>query len=265
MKILFFGDVVGRPGREGLRYAIPKWKAEYNADIVIANGENISHGKGISEKAIKEIMDAGVDVVTSGNHAVDGPSALELLGNEKLPLLRPVNFLPHIPGRGWMVKNVNGTDLLIINAIGNVHMKTVYQFPFPMVDAVIAEHPDIKYIFVDWHAEATSEKMVMGWHLDGRVSAVVGSHTHTPTADERILPQGTGFISDVGMVGPHYSVIGEDVKLNMNRRVLQLPGKTDMAEAPPYEINAVIIDIDDETGRTSSIKRLREIVDKSLA
>ncbi|MEK7148961.1 MAG: TIGR00282 family metallophosphoesterase [Patescibacteria group bacterium] len=265
MNILFFGDVIGRPGREALRYIIPLWKKEYAPDIVIANGENISHGKGISERTIKELLDSGVDVITSGNHATSGPGALELLKDEKLPLLRPINFLPHIPGRGFLVKTVNDKKLLIVNAIGNVHMRKVYQFPFPMIDALIAEHPGIKHIFLDWHAEATSEKVAMGWHVDGRVSVVVGSHTHTPTADERILPKGTGFISDVGMVGPHHSVIGEDIKLNLERLLSQTHGKADMAEAPPYEINAVFIELDEETGKTLAIRRLREIVDKPLS
>lgn len=264
MRILFFGDVFGRPGRDALRYIIPIWKKEYSPDIVIANGENVSHGKGISERAINELLEIGVDVITTGNHAVDGPRALDVLKDPELPLLRPINFLSHIPGKGFLVKRVAGKELLIINAIGNVHMKKVYQFPFPLVDEILANHQTIKHILVDWHAEATSEKMVMGWYLDGRVSAVVGSHTHTPTADERILPKGTGFISDVGMVGPHYSVIGEDIKLNLNRFLSQLPAKTDVAEAPPYEINAVCIDIDDKTGHCTSIQRLREVVDKLL-
>jgi metallophosphoesterase (TIGR00282 family) len=264
MKMLFFGDVFGRPGRDALRYIIPIWKKEYAPDIIIANGENVSHGKGISERSMNELLEIGVDVITTGNHAVDGPRALDLLKDAALPLLRPLNFLPHIPGKGFLVKRVGEKELLIINAIGNVHMKKFYDFPFPMIDEILSRHQTIKHVLVDWHAEATSEKMVMGWYLDGRVSAVVGSHTHTPTADERILPKGTGFISDVGMVGPHYSVIGEDIKLNLNRFLSQLPAKTDVAEAPPYEINAVCIDINDETGHCTSIKRAREVVDKLL-
>ena len=265
MKILFFGDVVGRPGREALRYIVPLWKKEYSPDIIIANGENVSHGKGISERTIKEILEAGIDVITTGNHATDGPDALKILADESIALIRPVNFQPHISGRGFLVREVAGKQLLVVNAIGNVHMKKVYQMPFLLVDAVLAKYSHIKHIFVDWHAEATSEKIAMGWYLDGRVSAVVGSHTHTPTADERILSKGTAFISDVGMVGPHISVIGEDVKLNLGRLVSQLSAKTDIAVAPPYEINAVIIDIHDETGRAVSIQRIREVVDKSLA
>jgi metallophosphoesterase (TIGR00282 family) len=190
---------------------------------------------------------------------------LELLADERIPLIRPANFLPHIPGRGFLIKEVKGKQLLTINAIGTVHMKKTYQMPFPIVDEIIAKNPNIKHIFIDWHAEATSEKRAMGWYLDGRVSAVIGSHTHTPTADEQILPNGTAFISDVGMVGPHRSIIGEDIKLNLHRMTTQLSTKTDVAEAPPYEINAVIIDIHDETGHAISIKRIRKVVDKSLA
>lgn len=264
MKILFFGDVFGRPGREALRYIIPLWKKEYAPDIVIANGENICHGKGISEKSVSELLEAGVDVITTGNHAVDGPRALLLLSDEKFPILRPANFLPSIPGRGWLIKTVNGNDLLIINAIGNVFMKKVYQLPFPVVDEILKQHPTIKHVLIDWHAEATSEKTAMGWYVDGRASAVVGSHTHIQTADERILPHGTGFISDVGMVGPYDSIIGEDVKLNLYRLTSQLPAKTDVATAPPYVINAALIDIDDKTGHCASMQRLRTVVDKLL-
>lgn len=264
MKILFFGDVVGRPGREALRYIIPLWKKNYMPDIVIANGENISHGKGISTRSIKEIMEAGVDVITTGNHATDGPDPLAVLKDDSLPVLRPLNFQPNIPGKGFLIKEVLGKKLLIINAIGNVHMKKIYQLPFPLVDAVLSKYPEIKHILLDWHAEATSEKKAMGWYLDGRVSAVLGTHTHTPTADECILPKGTAFISDVGMVGPSISVIGEAVKLNLERLVLQLSGKADVATAPPYEINGVLIELDNDSGRATSIIRLREVVDKSL-
>ncbi len=264
MRILFFGDVVGRPGREALRYIIPLWKKEHMPDIIIANGENMAHGKGISERAVRELFASGVDVLTSGNHAIDGPDALAVLADESFPLIRPLNFQAHIPGRGFLVKDAGGYPLLIMNAIGTVHMKKVYQMPFSMIDTVLEKHPGIKHILLDWHAEATSEKIAMGWYVDGRVSAVLGSHTHTPTADERILPKGTAFISDAGMVGPHHSIIGEDVTLNLKRLTTQLNGKTDIAVAPPYEINAVVVELDNESGRAVSIRRMREVVDKSL-
>ena len=255
---------MGRPGREALRYIIPLWKKEHAPDIIIANGENISHGKGISERTINEIREAGVDVITTGNHATDGPNASTLLAQESLPLLRPLNFQSNIPGRGFWVGEVSGRKLLIINAIGNVHMKKVYQLPFPLVDNVLTAHSHIKHIVLDWHAEATSEKKAMGWYVDGRVSAVLGSHTHTPSADEQILPKGTAFISDVGMVGPYISVIGDDVTLNLERLISQTSTKADVAAAPPYEINAVLVELDNDSGRAVAIQRLRQVVDKSL-
>ena len=276
MKVLFFGDIFGKPGREALKFIVPQWKKEYEPDVVIANGENMSHGAGISESATKELLEAGVQIITGGNHTFEGKDASKLLNDPKLPLLRPANMPSEMPGRGYMffgIKNQelrimntpDGADLLIINLIGQVHMRYNYESPFLTADKIISQYSDIQYpIIIDWHADASSEKVALGWYLDGRVSAVLGTHSHTPTADERILPKGTGCISDIGMNGPHNSIIGQGISANLERFTKQVPKKVEVAEAPPYEINAMLIEIDEKTAKTTKIQRLRKIIQDKL-
>ena len=275
MKILFFGDIFGKPGREALKFIVPQWKKEYEPDVVIANGENMSHGAGISESATKELLEAGVQIITGGNHTFEGKDASKLLNDPKLPLLRPANMPSEMPGRGYAffkvknheaaaVENAVGADLLLINLIGQVHMRYQYDSPFKAVDEIlsniqISHYPSIP-IIIDWHADASSEKVAMGWYLDDRVSAVLGTHSHTPTADERILPKGTGFVSDIGMAGPHNSIIGQEIAANLERFTKQISKKVDVAEAPPYEINAIFLEIDEKTAKTIKIQRLRKII-----
>lgn len=264
MKILFFGDVFGRPGREALAKIIPEWRAKYSPDVVIANSENISHGAGISEKAIREIREAGVNIMTGGNHSLEGKNAAQLLNDTSLPLLRPENFVAGSPGRGFGYFDAGGKKLLVINLIGQAHMRQHYDSPWTAVDRILKENEggeNAKHIIVDWHVDVTAEKMAMGWYLDGKVSAVLGTHAHTPTADERILPKGTAFISDVGMVGPHYSIIGQEIEANLQRYRTNLPTKVDVAEAPPYEINAVFLELNDDGGKAVKIQRLRDILE----
>lgn len=264
MKILFFGDVFGRPGREALTKIIPEWRTKYSPDVVIANAENISHGAGISEKSLNEIREAGVDIMTGGNHSLEGKNAAELLNDPTLAILRPENLVAGSPGRGFGYFDVNGKKLLVINLIGQAHMRQHYDSPWTAVDRILKENEggeNTKYIIVDWHVDVTAEKMAMGWYLDGTVSAVLGTHSHTPTADERILPKGTAFISDVGMSGPHYSIIGQEIEANLQRYRTNSPTKVDVASAPPYEINAVLLGLDSNTGKASKIQRLREILE----
>lgn len=263
MKILVFGDIFGKPGREIVAKILPEWKKEFAPDLVIANGENLSHGKGISETTINEIRNAGVNVITGGNHTPEGKNASELLNDEKIPLLRPVNFIPSLPGRGFMRVKAGGAEVLIINAIAQSHMNHAYDSPYAAVEKVLTENeagPKTKVIIVDWHAETTSEKRALGWWLDGRVSLVYGTHTHIPTADEQVLPKGTGFISDIGMTGPFHSIIGEAIDPRIAIMVRQDQTKPDVAEAPPYEINAILIEIDPESGKTTRIQRMRQII-----
>lgn len=264
MKILVFGDVFGRPGREAIAKILPRWKKEFSPNLTIVNGENLSHGKGISETTIQEMRSAGVDIITGGNHTLEGKNAAELLQDMSQPLIRPINFIASLPGRGFIRFNISGTEVLIINAIAQSHMKMHYESPYYAIEKLLEENAvkeKTKVIILDWHAETTSEKMAMGWWLDGKVSLVYGTHTHTPTADERILPKGTGFISDIGMTGPHRSVIGEDIERRIQIMMYQTLAKPDVAEAPPYEINAILVEIDPATGKAGEIKRLREILE----
>ena len=263
LKLLIFGDIFGRPGREALAKILPQWKKEFAPDLVIANGENLSHGRGISETTIAEIRAAGVDVITGGNHILEGKNSDALLNDESLKLIRPINFIPSLPGRGWLLINVAGVEDLVINAIAQTHMRSQYDSPYLAIENLLKQNDEgskTKAIIIDWHAETTSEKMVLGWWLDGKVSLVYGTHTHTPTADERILPQGTGFISDIGMTGAHNSVIGEDPGLRIDILIHQKQTKTDVAAAPPYEANAIIAEIDTDTGKCARIERLRQIL-----
>ena len=265
MKALIFGDVFGRPGREVMAYIVPRWKKDFSPDVVIANGENLSHGKGISETTIHEILSAGVDIITGGNHSLEGKNAAELLDDTNLPLTRPINFIGAHPGRDYLRLKKKGTEILVINAIAQAHMRIAYNAPYEAIERVLKENEageKTKVVIVDWHAETTSEKRVLGWWLDGQVSLVYGTHTHIPSADEQILPQGTGFISDIGLTGPYHSVIGEAIEPRIQVLIHQaVHAKPDVASAPPYEVNAILVEIDESTGKTTSIRRLRTILE----
>jgi 2',3'-cyclic-nucleotide 2'-phosphodiesterase len=260
LRVLVFGDVMGRPGREGVTKIIPQFKEDHSPDLIIANGENISHGKGISERTLQELFDAGVDVVTGGNHILEGKDADILLDNKKMNLIRPLNFVAGLPGRGALTITKNGVEILILNAIAQTHMRQQYNSPYEALEQALTENQDKKIIIVDWHADTTSEKRVLGFWLDGRVSLVYGTHTHVPTADEQILPKGTGYATDIGMTGAFHSVIGENPDKRIDILVHQKQTKSDIAEAPPYEINALLVDIDTSSGKCTNIQRLRQIL-----
>ncbi|HET8567973.1 MAG TPA: TIGR00282 family metallophosphoesterase [Candidatus Limnocylindria bacterium] len=255
MRVLFVGDVVGRPGREAFTRLAPEIRAERKVDLVIVNGENAAGGAGLTAAIYEELRAAGADVVTNGNHVWDQKqfrAEIEALETA----IRPLNLPPNNPGRGWIV--VRGA--LVMNAIGRTFMAPADD-PFRGVDAVLAELGDRapKVRILDWHAEATSEKIAMGWHLDGRVSAVVGSHTHVPTADARILPNGTALVADAGMVGPRDSVLGMKPEIIVERFRTGMPQRFEVADGAVV-FNSVVIDVDDVTGKARSIERLdREI------
>ena len=259
MKILFFGDIVGKPGREAIKIVLPKWRKEYRPDFVVANGENIAHGRGITEKSLKEILDAGIDFVTSGDHIWDNKKVISLLENEEIPLIRPANYPSICPGKGWKVIQIRTKKILVINLIGRVFMHYNYDDPFRCADEILSEVEDIDSVIVDWHAEATSEKICLGWYLDGRVSAVLGTHTHIPTADERILPKGTAYISDVGMVGVKDSSLGMDKEIALKVFKTQIPYRLEIAQGP-VEINAVLVETLSKN-KAKSIKRLKEVLE----
>ncbi len=259
MKILFIGDIVGSPGRDAVQKLIPKIKKRDAIDIVIANGENAAGGSGITPRIAKELIDAGVDVITSGDHIWKRKEVIELL-NEYPNIVRPANYPSGAPGAGaYLAKTKKGVNIGVINLVGRVFMESV-DCPFKQATKEIEDlKKDTKIILVDIHAEATSEKIAMGWYLDGQVSAIVGTHTHVQTADERILPQGTAYITDVGMTGPHDSVIGRKKEQILARFLTQLPTRFEMAE-DDVRVNGVVIEVDDKTGKAKTIKRIREDV-----
>ena len=254
MQILFLGDIVGKPGREVLRQTLPALVSTNNIDIVIANVENAAGGKGITREVSEAIRDMGVHVMTSGNHIWDKKEALDYIELEPR-LIRPANY-PDAPGSGHYVAQTDiGPFVGVVNIMGRVFMNPLDN-PFEVVKrevAIVREKAAV--VIVDFHAEATSEKVAMGWHLDGEVTAVVGTHTHVQTADERILPQGTAFITDVGMTGPHDSVIGVETRAVLSRFNSGRPSRFETASANP-RVNGVIISADPKTGRARSITRI---------
>lgn len=261
MRIAFFGDVVGKPGRRGVARVLSGLRASETIDFVVANGENSAGGIGIDPGSARELLSAGVDVLTSGNHVWAKREILDYI-NDSDVVLRPANFAPTNPGWGYAVRTTrSGTPIAVINLIGRVFMNT-YDCPFRTADAVLeAIGARAKVVLVDMHAEATSEKVAMGWHLDGRVSMVVGSHTHVQTADERILPKGTAYITDAGMCGPRDSVIGVKRDQVLRRFLTQMPGRFEVADGAVL-VQGVVVDVDDATGMASGIRRFQEIVEQ---
>ena len=255
MRILFIGDIVGRPGRELVRQGLGALVDYHSIDLVIANAENAAAGFGITREIGEQILDWGVDVMTSGNHIWDKKEALDYIGTESR-LLRPANYPAGAPGNGgYLARTKDGQTVGVINVMGRVFMPLLDD-PFAIVlKEIEALKSRARIIFVDFHAEATSEKIAMGWHLDGRVTAVVGTHTHVQTADERILPKGTAYLTDVGMTGPHDSVIGVDIQAALGKFINGLPARFDTATENP-RLNAVVIDADEQTGRATDIERL---------
>jgi len=255
MNILFIGDIVGRPGRELIRKGVRALAEKHEADLVIANAENAAAGFGITKDIGDTILEHGVDVMTSGNHIWDKKEVLEYLPREPR-LLRPANFPAGVPGRGSIVgRTRTGEPVAVLNLMGRVFM-TPLDDPFALaLREVETLRARARVIFVDFHAEATSEKIAMGWHLDGQVTAVVGTHTHVQTADERILPKGTACLTDAGMTGPHDSIIGVTVDAALGRFINGMPAKFEAATGPG-RLNAVIVTADPRTGRATAIERL---------
>ena len=245
------GDVVGKPGRRAVAALLPDLRGELSIDLVIANGENAAAGRGLTPSTAQELFQAGVDVITSGNHIWDQKEMFPALDGES-PIVRPLNYPPGTPGHG-LVQMGKAT---VINLQGRAFLPAT-DCPFRTVDAVLADLPWPSVIIVDMHGEATSEKIAMGWYLDGRVSAVLGTHTHVGTVDARLLPRGTAFVCDVGMVGGLNSIIGDEVEAVVSRFLTQLPNRLPVAEhCRIIQFNAVLVDIDETTGRACSIERV---------
>ena len=260
MRILFIGDIVGSPGRQIVRDRLSDLVTHRQIDLVIANGENSASGFGITPKIADDLLSNGVDVVTGGNHSWDRKEILEYMPHQPR-LLRPGNFPEGSPGSGTYVGTAkNGVKFAVLNLQGRVFLPAIDD-PFRKVDSELGKLPDdVAFVFVDMHAETTSEKIALGWYLDGRVSVVVGTHTHVTTADERVLPQGTAYITDVGMTGPHDSVIGMDKKGVLQRFLDAMPARFVVAEGD-IQMNAVLVDVDESTGRARSIDRLNFRID----
>lgn len=263
MNILFIGDIIGKYGRKICSQLLPDLKTEYSPDLVIVNGENSAHGYGITEKVYKELLEMGMDVITMGNHMWDKK---ELVKNiDKLPnVIRPANYPPQVPGKDHLIHDVKGTRVGVLNLVGRVFMHAL-DCPFRAADQLVSKiKKQTNIILVDMHAEATSEKCAMGWFLDGKVSAVLGTHTHVMTADERILPQGTAFISDIGMVGAHDSIIGMNKEQILKRFLTRMPEKFEPTEEGPGLFNAVFLKIDPATGKAKEIKRICKVVEQIM-
>jgi metallophosphoesterase (TIGR00282 family) len=251
MRVLAIGDIVGKPGRRAVGALLAALRRELGIDIVVANGENAAAGKGITIGTAKEILSAGVDVITSGNHIWAQKEIIPFLQSEA-PVLRPANYPPGAPGRGIVTFGA----LTVINLMGRTFMYEIDD-PFRAADRLLESVPSGSPVLVDMHAEATSEKIAMGWYLDGRVSAVVGTHTHVPTADGRILPKGTAFVSDLGMCGPHDSIIGVEPEPVIRKFLTGMPARFKVAEQSRLvDFNSVLVEIDDATGRALSIERV---------
>ena len=256
VRFVVIGDIVGRPGRRALRRLLPGLLHETGAEMVIANGENAAGGNGITRAVAAELFGAGVDVITTGNHVWDQKEALELL-DEEARILRPANYPAGTPGQGWQVyRTRSGRAVAIVNLAGRVFQADL-DCPFRLAHALVEEiRPRTPIILIDFHAEATSEKQAFAWYMDGRVSAVVGTHTHVQTSDARVLPGGTAYITDLGMTGPRDSVIGVKKELVIRKFLTQMPVRFEVAGGA-VQMDGVVIDVDAETGRALDIRAVR--------
>jgi metallophosphoesterase (TIGR00282 family) len=252
VRVLLVGDVVGKPGRRLVGDWVPRLRKERGLDLVVANAENAAGGNGLTHEIMDEMLAAGVDVLTSGNHIFDKREILEFI--QDVPcVLRPINYPPGTPGRGVWVGTAGGETVAVINVSGRSFMPASYDDPFRALDDALEALPPVTAVLVDMHAETTSEKVAMGWYLDGRVSVLVGTHTHVQTADERILPQGTGYLTDLGMTGPMNSVIGVKSELVLEKFLTQRPVRFETAGGPA-QLCGLLVDI--QEGRAVQLERV---------
>jgi metallophosphoesterase (TIGR00282 family) len=256
VRVLFIGDIVGGPGRRGLAEAMPRLRERHSPDLIIANGENAAGGVGITERTAEDIFSTGVDLITTGNHVYRHRDAYGFL-DECDRIVRPANYPKGNPGRGSLIWEVDGHRIGLLNLSGELQL-TVARSPFPAADAELGElrRNGAEIVIVDFHAEVTSEKLAMGWHLDGKVAAVLGTHTHVPTADARVLPEGTAFICDVGMTGARHGILGVEVEDALGRFRTQMPARFRTAEEDVW-VNAVVFEVG-EDGRSTLIEQVLE-------
>lgn len=261
MNILFFGDVIGRPGREALAKILPRLRKKYKADFVIANGENLAHGKGITEKTSRFLLDNGVDLITGGNHIFAREEGFPLFADKKFPVIRPANYNENLPGGSEFILKKGNKKVFVFNLVGKVFMHGEAESPFRKADEILerVKKEKIKAIILDFHAEATSEKKAMGYFMAGRVSAVIGTHTHIQTNDAIILKNKTGYITDVGMVGPFDSVLGVKKEAVLEQFLKDAPFRYEIAEEGEVEVDGVFLRIGKE-GKTTKIKIIKEFI-----
>ena len=254
MLVLVIGDVIGEPGRKAITRLVPDLRQQYGLDLVIANAENVAGGFGLTPPTAEELIDAGVDVLTSGNHIWAQKAIIPYLDGD-MPIIRPLNYPPGVPGKGYIVRG----KVMVVNLMGRTFIGN-FDCPFRAMDHLLDElKPKPPVIIVDFHAEATSEKVALGRYLDGRVSAVLGTHTHVGTIDTRLLPQGTAYVTDIGMVGPSNSVIGDDTEAVINRFLSMMPHRLSVGKGKII-FNAVLVKVDNNNGKALSIERIsREV------
>ncbi|MFH1857750.1 MAG: TIGR00282 family metallophosphoesterase [Candidatus Omnitrophota bacterium] len=256
MKILVLGDIVGEPGRKMIAARVPRLREEEEIDFVVANGENIAGGSGLTFQTSRELLGSGVDCLMTGDHVWDKKEIVEAIEQEKR-ILRPVNYPDGVPGRGAVVLETrSGRPVGVINTIGRVFMRDAFDCPFRTTEKAAAQlRKQTPFILVDIHAEATSEKVALGWYLDGKVSAVFGTHTHIQTSDEKILPKGTAYITDLGMTGAYHSVLGREIQRVVDRFLTQMPQRFELA-TDDVQLHGAVIELDDTTGLALSIRRI---------
>jgi metallophosphoesterase (TIGR00282 family) len=257
VRILFIGDIYGKPGRRAVRLLLPRFQKELEPDVVIANGENLAGGAGITGDTAKEMFRLGIAVLTTGNHVWDQREAIEFLPTEPR-VLRPLNYPPGTPGHPCITIQVGDLRLTVVSILGRAFMRPLDD-PFRAIDGLLKSLEGETHILVDFHAEATAEKQAFAFYVDGRVSAVIGTHTHVPTADARVLAKGTAYISDVGMVGPRDSVIGAAPQPVIRRHLTQMYQRNETAKGPT-SFNAVLVDVDD-SGCATAIRLVQEVVE----
>ena len=255
MLLLAIGDIIGKPGRQAIQKLLPELKEQHSPDLVIANGENVAGGIGLTSITARELLEAGANVITSGNHIWAHKEIIPYLDSE-MPILRPLNYPPGVPGRGYIIRG----RAMVVNLMGRTFMGDL-DCPFRAMDKLLAELKDKPpVIIVDFHAEATSEKMALGRYLDGRVSAVLGTHTHVGTIDAQILSGGTAYVTDIGMTGPMDSVIGDDAEAVIQRFLTAIPHRLSVGKGKII-FNAMLVEIDDNTGKALSIERIYQEVE----
>lgn len=255
MKILAVGDIVGESGVQKLKMMLPKIKQEEQIDFVITNGENAAGGMGITERNFRDMLSCGTDVVTMGNHTWGKKDIFKFIDDPQL--IRPANYTKGVPGKGYTIRKVKDKNIAVINLIGRVDVNVLSENPFKLANELVEELKEkADLIIIDFHAEATAEKIALGYYLDGKVTAIFGTHTHVQTADSKILPNGTGYITDIGMTGPEHSVIGMDISASIKRLETTMPEKYRLAEGD-CKLNGVIFEVDDNTNKVVNIKPIQ--------